>query len=384
MKIGIDARLLNQTGVGRYIQQLITNLELVDADNTYLIFLPPDIAQKIEIRNSKFTTRAIDIRWHSLKEQLFLPFILWRERLDLVHFPYFSVPILYPGKFVVTVHDLILDHFDTGQASTLPWFIYKIKRLGYKLVMWIALHRAVKIITVSHATKQEIVDHYKIKPEKVVVTYEAADNQIGTQGAKANRPLRYKRYFLYVGNAYPHKNLERLLEAFQKLLRNDNKKSPSIAFSPRFSVNLVLVGQEDYFYKRLKDKVRKMGLEKNVVFYGEATRAELNNLSKNALALVFPSLMEGFGLPGVEAMACGCLVLCSDIPIFHEILGGAAVYFNPYDINDIAAKMGLAIIYHTTEYGKYRKLQKIGLEQVKKYSWKKLAKQTLVVYQGIC
>jgi len=174
MKIGIDARLWSQTGVGRYIQELINNLNLVDQVNSYLIFLPSNQTQKFEIRNSKFEIRVIDIRWHSLKEQIIMPWILWKEHLDLVHFPYFSIPIFYPGKFVVTIHDLILDHFDTGQASTLPWFIYKIKRLGYKLIMWITLHRALKIITVSEATKKEIIKHYKIRPDKIIVTYESA------------------------------------------------------------------------------------------------------------------------------------------------------------------------------------------------------------------
>ncbi len=174
MKIGIDGRLINQTGVGRYIQELINNLQLLDKVNTYLIFLPADTAQKFKVQNSKFKVQGINIRWHSLKEQILMPWILWKEHLDLVHFPYFSVPIFYPGKFIVTIHDLILDHFDTGKASTWPWFIYKLKRLGYKLVMWIALHRAAKVITVSEATKKEIVDHYKIKPEKIEVTYEAA------------------------------------------------------------------------------------------------------------------------------------------------------------------------------------------------------------------
>jgi glycosyltransferase involved in cell wall biosynthesis len=183
-----------------------------------------------------------------------------------------------------------------------------------------------------------------------------------------------EKYFLYVGNAYPHKNLERLLKVMS------NVKCSAKGGS---NVQLVLVGAEDYFYKKLKQKVKEMGLEKNVVFYGEATRGELNNLYKNALALVFPSLMEGFGLPAVEAMANGCLVLASDIPIFHEVLGEAAIYFNPYDVGDIVIKMKTAIIYHTSEYEKCEELRKKGLEQVKQYSWEKLARQTVEVYRSV-
>lgn len=179
MKIGIDARLWSETGVGRYTQELIRNLSVIDKENEYLVFadnnFPKDLLNtKYLIRRKALLILNTNIRWHSLKEQVLMPFLLWKEHLDLVHFPYFSVPILYPGKFIVTIHDLILDHFDTGKASTWPFIIYKFKRLGYKLVMWIALHRAFKVITVSETTKREVVEHYKINPEKVAVTYESA------------------------------------------------------------------------------------------------------------------------------------------------------------------------------------------------------------------
>lgn len=172
MKIGIDARLWGQTGVGRYLEQLVENLAKIDKQNKYVLFLTKE-HKDLPLPGPTWKKKITDIRWHSLKEQILLPFVLWRERLDLVHFPYFSVPIFYPGKFMVTIHDLILDHFDTGKASNLPWFIYRIKRLGYKLVMWVALHRAVKIITVSETTKKEIIGHYHVNPRKVVVTYES-------------------------------------------------------------------------------------------------------------------------------------------------------------------------------------------------------------------
>src|SRR4030043_2146073 len=119
-----------------------------------------------------------------------------------------------------------------------------------------------------------------------------------------------KNYFLYVGNAYPHKNLERLIQAVSKLGFLDFK--------------LILVGKEDYFYKRLKTKAKKVSLEGKVIFYGGIGRGELSYLYKNAQALILPSLMEGFGLPGLEAMAAGCPVICSDIPVFREIYGEAA------------------------------------------------------------
>lgn len=177
-----------------------------------------------------------------------------------------------------------------------------------------------------------------------------------------------EKYFLYVGNAYPHKNLERLLEA---MLQVTGYKS---------QVKLVLVGNEDYFYKKLKDKVKEMGLEDVIVFWGPADRKELANLYKNAIALVFPSLMEGFGLPAIEAMANGCLVMVSDIPVFHEVLGEAAVYFNQDDMNDLAEKM----IDVIGEPEKYESFKTKGFDQARRYSWQKLARQTLAIYQELC
>jgi len=140
MKIGIDCRLWNETGVGRYARNLVYHLQKFDNENEYVLFVLPKDKNDIKIQNLNFKTVEVDIRWHSLKEQLLFPFILKKERLDLVHFPYFSIPILYRGKFVITIHDLILFHHATGKASTLSPFFYRIKLLAYKLV----ISRAVK------------------------------------------------------------------------------------------------------------------------------------------------------------------------------------------------------------------------------------------------
>ena len=188
-----------------------------------------------------------------------------------------------------------------------------------------------------------------------------------------------EEYFLYVGNAYPHKNLERLLQAFLKLnpsttLRVDGERSRTVKTQ---NLKLILVGNEDFFHRRLVDYVKRLGLTDDVIFWGQAKRGELNSLYQAAIALVFPSLMEGFGLPAVEAMANHCLVLVSDIPVFHEILGEVAIYFNPYDTSDMAGKIKDVL----RNPQKYEIFKKRGLTQVRKYSWSKLASQTLKVYE---
>lgn len=175
------------------------------------------------------------------------------------------------------------------------------------------------------------------------------------------------KYFLYVGNAYPHKSLERLLEAVHSLQ------------STAYSINLILVGPEDYFYKKLKLKIKDMGFTDYVIFHGPATKGDLTDLYKKALALVFPSLMEGFGLPAVEAMANECLVLCSDIPVFHEVLGETAIYFDPQNTTDIADKMKMVI----DNPERYEILKIKGQDWIKRYSWQRLAKETLDIYKSV-
>lgn len=173
MKIGIDARLIGQTGVGRYTKNLIKNLAKIDKKNQYSLFLRQEEFNSFVLPGKNFEKKLADFRWHSLEEQIKFPKILERENLDIVHFPYFSIPILYKGKYIVTIHDLIIDHFNTGRATTLPMPIYKIKRLGYKKILTSAIKNAVKIIAVSYSTKQEIIDHYKVDPDKIEVIYEA-------------------------------------------------------------------------------------------------------------------------------------------------------------------------------------------------------------------
>lgn len=343
MRIGIDARLINETGVGRYIRNLIVHLAEIDKTNSYVVFVRDNNWQP---PNERWTRRIVDIPWHSITEQLAMPWILARERLDLVHIPYFNVPIFHPGRFIVTIHDLTILHFDTGKASTLPWFVYKIRRLGYFLALAVGLTRASKIVAVSQTTKQELLDHFHLDSEKIVVTYEGVDERLKIQDV--GRKIIKDPYFLYVGNAYPHKNLETLLRAFQ----HDTAK-------------LVLVGKDDYFYRRIKASL----LNDRVVFFGEADDRQLANLYQNAIALVFPSLMEGFGLPALEALSLGCPVIVSDIPVFHEILGEYATYFNPRDPIDLAAKLSNA-----TQAP--RKSVKLG-----KYSWSALASATLAAYE---
>lgn len=367
MRIGIDARLWNETGVGRYIRNLVWELQSLDNKNEYVLFVSKGLKiEDLRFKNNNWKVVETNIRWHTVEEQLEFPKILEKEHLDLVHFPYFSVPILYTRPFVITIHDLIINHFPTGKSSTLPSPIYYLKRFGYKFVIKQAAQKAKEVITVSEATKSEIVQHLGVSQDKITVAYEGVEESSKSKEQRAKLPFEFKNYFLYVGNAYPHKNLDRLVEAFLLVC----KEFPEI--------NLVLVGKKNYFYDRLEKKVQRLNLEKNIMFTGSVTDEELTSLYHHAQALILPSLMEGFGLPGLEAMQSKCLVLASDIPSFKEIYQDAAVYFDPLAIDSLHATIR-EVLQNKQTFHPY--IQK-GEKRAATFSWKKMAEETIKIYES--
>ncbi|MDO8667543.1 MAG: glycosyltransferase family 1 protein [bacterium] len=370
-RIGIDARFYGPVGkgLGRYTQEIVDNIIKLDRKNEYVVFLRRENFHSFNSNNPKVKKVLADIKWYGLAEQILLPFYIWRERLSLMHFSHFNVPVFCPVKFVVTIHDLILIKFPTRRATTLAPMIYKIKNFFYKIVITLAVKRARKVIAVSEYTKLDLVRQFKIKPEKVRAVYEGASefsHCCGARDEKADDILnKYgitKPYLLYVGNAYPHKNLEGLIRVFSEIIKN------------KPDLKLVLVGKEDYFYSRLKQSaINQVGA---VIFPGYVPDEDLRVLYAKARAYVFPSLYEGFGLPALEAMAFGLPVASSNKTCLPEILGEAAVYFNPENEAEMKEKIELVV----KDENLRQELIKRGYEQVKKYRWIECAQKTLAVY----
>ncbi|PIS43044.1 MAG: hypothetical protein COT24_00320 [Candidatus Kerfeldbacteria bacterium CG08_land_8_20_14_0_20_40_16] len=370
MRIGIDARFYGptRTGPGRYTQKLVDYLQEIDQENTYLIFLKKDNWDSFKPKSPNFIKVLADYRWYSLAEQIFMPIKISKTQVDLMHFPHFNVPIFYWGKFIVTIHDLIITHFPTRRATTLGPLLYKIKQFGYRIVIWFAAKRAKKIITVSKFSKQEIIRHFKLPDEKVAVTYEACDLPLAITASFEELARRFKitkPFLLYVGNTYPHKNLEKMLAAFQKLIKEE-----------KLNIQLVLVGKEDYFSKRLQAKAKEMNLAEDVIFTGFVEDRELPLYYRNALLYVFPSSIEGFGLPPLEAMSYGLPVASSKAPCLPEILQDAAEYFDPTKIDDIVRVVKRLVVDEKLR----NQLKAKGLEHVKKFSWGKMVERTHSIY----
>ncbi len=382
IKIGIDARFYGPVGkgLGRYTQELVDRILDLDKDNYYVIFLSPDNFDNFKICSSKHKKILVKARWYSLKEQIIFPWQIIKEGLDLIHFTHFNVPILLFTKYVVTIHDLILIRFPGKKNTQLNSKLYRLKYLAYRLVISLAISRSKKIITVSNFTKQDILQEFKVKSEKIIVIYEGIFSPKRKEAkSKLNDKEILKRYnikegmkfLLYVGNAYPHKNLEGLLRIFKELSKDPN-------------LYLVLVGKIDYFYKRIQFLAEELKLNKDnfnarVMFPSYVPDRHLETLFSKAFAYIFPSYYEGFGLPPLEAMARSCPVVSSDRGSLPEILGPAAYYFDP-------RKPELAIkrIKYFLEDSKLREdLTAKGLERVKLYDWQKCAQKTLNIYKKI-
>jgi glycosyltransferase involved in cell wall biosynthesis len=371
MRIGIDARFFGSIGkgLGRYTQKLIENLESVDSENHYFIFLRRKNWDEYQPRSRNFTKVLADIPWYTLREQIQMPTIFKKCGLDLVHFPHFNVPIAYKGKFVVTIHDLILFRYPTRRASTLSAPAYFLKTTVYHWVIKRAIKNSRILIAVSQHTKKDVLKNFKINPDKVVVTYEGVDAVEKPLLDKPETVLKkygiMRPYILYVGNAYPHKNLDRLILAFKEVSKKHS------------SLQLILAGKEDYFYKRLEKFVATSNVS-GVIFPGHIAEDHLPVLYREAKLYVFPSLYEGFGLPPLEAMARNTPIVSSNASCLPEILGNAAYFFDPRGISETAD----AIEKVLTDNELRKKLISAGREQIKKYGWEKMAKETFEIYKS--
>lgn len=370
MKIAIDGRLygLEHAGLGRYVLNLVEGLKKIDKNNKYYLLLRKKYFNQLKLP-SNWQKVLCDIPHYSLTEQIGVPKLLNSLDVDFVHFLHFNVPLFYSKPFIVTIHDILMHSQKGSSASFLPAPVYYLKRIGYWRVFKHAVEDSQRIIVPSNYSKDEIVNYYKVKPEKISVTYEGFDEKIKNLLPAKKILVKYgltEPYFIYIGNAYPHKNLDRLIEAFTCL--NETKKD---------KVKLAIVSSRNEFVARLDKSVRGQKAQGFIKLLGFVPDEDLGVLLANSCAFVFPSLMEGFGLPGLEALATGTLVLASDIPVFKEVFKDHAEYFNPYDFSSIQKGIEDAL---ALDEGKRKELIETGKKFAKGYSWDKMAKDTLKIY----
>lgn len=367
MRIGIDARLYGSkhTGIGRYTKNLILSLAKANRKDSYVIFGDQEIKKEIEgLKRFKFVKLNTPI--YSISEQIINPIIFARAKLDILHVPHFNAPIFYRGKLIITIHDLI-KHISTGKDSTThSTGIYWIKQLAYRLVVFVNIYKAKIIITPSKFWQDYLVNNYNLKPKKVHVTYEAADKTLRIKKGQNPKDILkkydlHKPFVIYTGNLYPHKNINFLIKAIASF----NKRH-------KHQLTLAIACARSVFEKRLRK-------DNNTHYLGYVPDSDLATLYSQSLALVHPSLIEGFGLTGLEAMAVGLPVLSSDATCLPEIYGDAALYFDPYDQKSLIMRLEQII----GDRDLLKDLKKKGLLRVKSFSWHRTAKETIKAYRAI-
>jgi len=360
-KIGIDARLYSQTGVGTYLKNLIYYLEKKELkDEIFYIYLLPDDYNNLFFKNKNIIKRMVNYRWHTIGEQFDFALKLYSDNLDLIHFTYFSYPIFYWKKFIATVHDVTPLLFKTGKASTKNQLIYNIKHLFFRIILWCQVNRAMKIIAPTETVKKQLEGIYGKKiSKKTFPIHEGVSYQILESKENKEFSKKYSNFFIYVGNFYPHKNVEKLIKAYSRI---------------KTSSKLLLLGPNDFFKNRLFQLINRLKQKKRILFINSLSTEDLVFFYKNALALIHPSLSEGFGLPLIEAAYFNCPIIASNINVFKELLEDNYLSFNPNDVNDITGKIETFV--KSKPKFDYRNL-------TSKYSFSKMTDETMKIYEKV-
>jgi glycosyltransferase involved in cell wall biosynthesis len=367
MRVAIDARKLHDFGIGTYIRNLLRHLARIDPDTEYVLLCgEADLGVAAQL-GPNFRSVLEPSPNYSLREQLHVPWVLRRERPDLYHAPHYVLPVGVTCRSVVTIHDCI--HLMFPQ--------YLPNRMAYayaRAQMWAAARRSDCILTVSAASKRDILQLFNVPPEKIVVIYNAIDMHFSvTPQEEAVERVRERyqldhQFVLYVGNIKPHKNLVRLIEAFDEIRTGD--------FA---DLKLLIIGDEISRLPSLRRAVHRHKLHKHVRFLGYLPDDQLAVLYRLASVFAFPSLSEGFGLPPLEAMASGTPVVTSNVSSMPEVVGDAAELVDPYDVASIV--QGLRRVL--TDPVRAAEMRRKGLERAREFSWERSVAQTLDVYRRI-
>ena len=367
MRIVLDARKLHDFGIGTYIRNLVTELGHLDHDSAYVLLTKSEDAAAAAAAGPNFRSVVEASRPYSLAEQWRVPMAVARARADLLHEPHYVLPPLTRCRTVVTIHDCIHLRFPEYLPNRAA-FVYA------HAMIRLAARKADRVLTVSDASKRDILHYTGAAPEKVVVVHNGLDARFAAvPDAEAMDRVRQRfqldhPFVLYVGNIKPHKNLERLIAAFASM-RADGPEG----------LKLVVIGDETSKHPGLRQAVHRHRLDKHVRFFGFQPAATLVTFYRLARAFVFPSLYEGFGLPPLEAMANETPVVTSNVSSLPEVAGDAALLVDPYDVASIADGIRRAV----TDEPLRQQLIAKGRARAMAFSWTRAAADTLAVYREV-
>lgn len=380
MRIAIDARYVHDQfpGIGRYTYNLIGGLaQAAEADTIVVVHnsaLPSsrfDVAALAELPRVEMA--KTDVPLLSPSEQWRLPLLARRLRLDVWHTPYYVAPYVLPCPLVVTIHDAI--------SSRYPQYLPSLgARLAYQATMRLAIQAARRVITVSQASRADLQHFFGLSVNKVDVVQEAAHSSYGPQPAdvisNVLRRLGLRQpYALYLGMNKPHKNVARLVEAWRLALAYPDISGAQTA-DCLAGVQLVMAGRDDPRYTQAQMMVEQTGIGDCVRFLGDVAEQDMPAVYSGAEVFVFPSLYEGFGLPPLEAMACGAPVICSTTPALLETVGDAAITVDALDAGALAE----ALLRVLSQPELRQEMSKRSLAQAGRFNWLRTAHETLDVY----
>ena len=367
MRVAIDARKLHDFGIGTYIRNLLRQLARIDRETDYVLLSAATDLNLAAQLGPNFRSVLEPSPNYSLREQIHIPWVLRRERPDVYHAPHYVLPPAVPCRSVVTIHDCIHLMF--------PQYLPNKAAYAYaRASMWAAVKRSTRILTVSEASKRDILHFFNVAPEKIVVAYNAIDDHFwltppDEEVARVRERYQLDHQFvLYVGNIKPHKNLVRLIEAFDELRRTGPEE-----------LKLLIIGDEISKLPSLRRAVHRHKLHKHVRFLGFVSDGTLRILYRLASLFVFPSLYEGFGLPPLEAMASGTPVVASNQSSLPEVTGDAAVLVDPYDVASIVDGMRRVL----TDPVLAADLRRRGPARAREFSWARSVEKTRAVYEQV-
>ncbi len=369
--VAVDARMLEHSGIGTYLQNLVQGLVQNGAASTDLLFRfygSQPLLSKHLPNLSPASFGSFDCPIYSLKEHWDYAFL--KKQWDLWHCPHYNVPFVKKGKLVVTVHDLT--HIALGDK-----FFNPLQRMYARTSFaWVRKH-ADAVIAVSHHTKKDLVEMVGIDPQKIHVIYEGVSpvfkpwEEAGSVDSAARDALQKKYglngdFVLYVGNIKPHKNVGQLVRVFRDLRSRR-----------RIKQSLVIVGRQDNRYIDQDKDIQAAQSDPNIRFLSEIPYEELPGLYNLARTLVLPSLYEGFGLVVLEAMACGTPVIVSNRTSLPEIAGNAAEVFDPEEDTNLAHAIEKVLL----DRNRSQELTVLGQNRAKQFSWAKMTQETSGVYR---
>jgi glycosyltransferase involved in cell wall biosynthesis len=366
VRVAIDTRKLHDFGIGTYVSNLVRGLARLGHDHDYTLICHPDDVDFVRTLGANFHAWPDRSSNYSVQEQLSIPIDVWRSKPDVFHAPHYVLPPLTPGKTVVTIHDCIHLRF----PQYLP---NRVAHLYAQMFLSSAAKKAARVITVSEASKRDIIHFLATPSQKIDVVYNGFDERLTSPSAADESRVRDRfqldaPFVLYAGNIKPHKNVDRLIEAFARLrLRGMT------------NVKLLIIGDDISKYSNLRRLVHRHQLHQHVRFLGFVSTDTLAALYQLAQIFVFPSLYEGFGLPPLEAMANGTPVITSNVSSLTEVVGDAALLIDPLDADSIADAM-----YRVLNETQLRDdLVRRGRERVKAFSWTRSVARTHEIYMDV-